>query len=110
MDMTDQTLLKQGDGHSGHAPDYSSGQGIDEDHGKSSTEQLERFETWLILHHFMLVSQSFVPGQRDCMMVWTADYLSRMHRPGQWQTFNWVPMDPNAFRLVTIHTPGHIEY
>jgi len=71
----------------------------------SSTEQLERFEAWLILHHFMLVSQSFAPSQHDRAMTWAAEHLPRMHRPGRWQIFTYVPMDPNAFGPINPHTP-----
>ena len=28
-----------------------------------------------------------------------------MHRPGRWQTFSWVPLDPNAFGPVNPHAP-----
>ena len=38
-------------------------------------------------------------------MVWAADNLPRMHRPGRWQTFNWVPLDPNAFGPVNSYAP-----
>jgi len=31
----------------------------------SSADQLERFEVWMILYYFMLVSQSFAPSQCD---------------------------------------------
>jgi len=48
----------------------------------SSADQLERFEAWLILYHFMLVSQSFAPSQHDHVMVWAANHIPRMHRPG----------------------------
>jgi len=36
----------------------------------SSADQLERFKAWMILHHFMLVSQSFALSQCNCMIVW----------------------------------------
>ena len=71
----------------------------------SSADQLKRFKAWLILYHFMLVSQSFALSQCDCTMVWVADHIPRMHRPGQWQTFSWVPLDPNAFGPVNPHAP-----
>jgi len=71
----------------------------------SSAEQLERFEAWLILHHFMLVSQSFALSQRDHTMAWAAEHLPRMHQPGRWQTFTYVPMDPNVFGPINPHTP-----
>jgi len=71
----------------------------------SSADQLERFEVWVILYHFMLVSQLFAPSQHNCTMVWAANNLPRMHRPGRWQTFNWIPLDPNAFGPVNSHAP-----
>jgi len=67
--------------------------------------RLERFEAWLILHHFMLASQSFALDQRNCAMAWPADTLPRMHRPGGWMVFDWVPLDPNAFGSVNPHGP-----
>jgi len=67
--------------------------------------RLKRFEAWLILHHFMLTSQSFALDQHDHTMAWAADNLPRMHRPGRWMVFDWVPLDPNMFGPVNPHGP-----
>ena len=71
----------------------------------SMADRLERFEAWLILHHFMLASHSFALDQCHHAMTWAADNLPRMHRPGGRMVFDWVPLDPNAFGPVNPHGP-----
>jgi hypothetical protein len=71
----------------------------------STADKLERFEAWLILYHFMLVSQSFASSQRDRSKTWGTEHLTNMHRPGRWHTFEWVPLDPNAFGPVNPRAP-----
>ena len=53
----------------------------------------------------MLVFQSFAVNQHDCAMMWATENLPRMHRPGGWMVFDWVPLDPNVFGPVNPHGP-----
>ena len=54
----------------------------------SANDRQERFEAWLMLHHSMLVSQSFALSQCDHTMMWVANHLPSMHRPGRWVVFD----------------------
>ena len=71
-------------------------------------DRIKRFEAWLILHQFMLISQSFSPSQHNHAMTWAMDNLPRMHRPGGWIKFDLVPLDPSTFRPTNPHASAGI--
>jgi hypothetical protein len=67
----------------------------------SKERPIDRFEAWLSLAEFLHISNSFAPIHRDNVMEWAISTLHRLRRPGQWLSFDLVPLDPNAF-----HPPG----